>query len=98
MSKNDLKPKERYKIPRQSMPEQEPEDRVKNFNEVPFGYSPETARIAHETAHLLSGSDQLGEQRRADQPGGAGQQDHRSALRGSAKLSVSDDERIRCPW
>ncbi|GAB4150117.1 MAG: NADPH-dependent glutamate synthase [Planctomycetota bacterium] len=30
-------------IPRQPMPEQEPEVRVKNFDEVPFGFSPETA-------------------------------------------------------
>jgi glutamate synthase (NADPH/NADH) small chain len=30
-------------IPRQSMPEQEPQERVHNFNEVPFGFSPETA-------------------------------------------------------
>jgi glutamate synthase (NADPH/NADH) small chain len=33
----------RDKIPRQPMPEQEPEARAKNFEEVPFGYSPETA-------------------------------------------------------
>jgi glutamate synthase (NADPH/NADH) small chain len=31
------------KAPRQPMPEQTPEDRVANFNEVPLGYSPETA-------------------------------------------------------
>jgi len=37
MSKNDLKPKERYQIPRQEMPEQKPEDRIKNFDEVPYG-------------------------------------------------------------
>jgi glutamate synthase (NADPH/NADH) small chain len=36
------KPK-REKIPRQPMPEQEPKVRAKNFDEVPFGYSPETA-------------------------------------------------------
>jgi glutamate synthase (NADPH/NADH) small chain len=35
--------KERLKIPRQKMPEQEPKDRVKNFKEVPFGYTPELA-------------------------------------------------------
>ncbi len=35
--------KERMKIPRQKMPEQEPEVRAKNFDEVPFGYSDETA-------------------------------------------------------
>jgi glutamate synthase (NADPH/NADH) small chain len=33
----------RDKIPRQSMPEQKPKVRAKNFKEVPFGYSPETA-------------------------------------------------------
>ena len=31
------------KIPRTPMPEQKPEDRVKNFDEVPFGYTPELA-------------------------------------------------------
>jgi glutamate synthase (NADPH/NADH) small chain len=33
------------KIPRQPMPEQEPKVRAKNFDEVPFGYSPETAML-----------------------------------------------------
>ena len=36
------KPK-REKIPRQPMPEQEAKVRAKNFEEVPFGYTPETA-------------------------------------------------------
>lgn len=36
-------PKE--KVPRQPMPEQAPEDRARNFDEVPYGYSPETAII-----------------------------------------------------
>ena len=31
------------KIPRQAMPEQAPQDRARNFDEVPFGYSEETA-------------------------------------------------------
>src|SRR3990172_7894509 len=31
------------KIPRQAMPEQAPEDRSKNFEEVPCGYGAETA-------------------------------------------------------
>ena len=31
------------KIPRQPMPEQEPDVRRRNFNEVPFGYSKELA-------------------------------------------------------
>jgi glutamate synthase (NADPH/NADH) small chain len=35
----------REKVPRQQMPEQKAEDRVRNFNEVPFGYSPEQARL-----------------------------------------------------
>jgi glutamate synthase (NADPH/NADH) small chain len=33
------------KIPRQPMPEQEPKVRIKNYKEVPFGYSPETAML-----------------------------------------------------
>ena len=33
------------KIPRQTMPEQEPRVRAKNFKEVPFGYGPESAMI-----------------------------------------------------
>jgi glutamate synthase (NADPH/NADH) small chain len=33
------------KIPRQKMPEQEPKVRAKNFNEVPFGYTPELAQL-----------------------------------------------------
>jgi len=31
------------KIPRQQMPEQDPKVRIRNYKEVPFGYSPETA-------------------------------------------------------
>jgi glutamate synthase (NADPH/NADH) small chain len=38
-----MDPKEKIKIPRQKMPEQAPEVRRKNFDEVPFGYSDETA-------------------------------------------------------
>jgi glutamate synthase (NADPH) small chain len=38
-----LKPAERMKIPRQPMPEQEPSERVHNFDEVPHGFSPEAA-------------------------------------------------------
>jgi len=33
------------KIPRQAMPEQEAKQRVKNFQEVPFGYTPELAKM-----------------------------------------------------
>jgi len=40
--------KEKMKIPRQKMPEQEPEVRAKNFSEVPFGYTPELARLEAE--------------------------------------------------
>jgi len=39
-----LKPK-KPKIPRQSMPEQDPKERICNFNEVPYGFTPETAVI-----------------------------------------------------
>jgi glutamate synthase (NADPH/NADH) small chain len=35
--------KERMKIPRQVMPEQDPNERVRNFYEVPMGYTPEQA-------------------------------------------------------
>ena len=35
--------KDRRKIPRVKMPEQKPEDRVRNFNEVPFGLTEELA-------------------------------------------------------
>ncbi len=38
----EKKPK-KEKIPRQPMSEQEPDVRKRNFDEVPFGYSPETA-------------------------------------------------------
>lgn len=40
-----MKPADRMKIPRQSMPEQKPEIRRTNFKEVPFGYSEETAKL-----------------------------------------------------
>ena len=33
------------KVPRQKMPEQDPKVRAKNFNEVPFGYTPELAQL-----------------------------------------------------
>lgn len=39
-----MEAKERMKIPRQKMPEQSPEERKKNFKEVPFGYTPESAQ------------------------------------------------------
>ncbi|NOZ07697.1 MAG: NADPH-dependent glutamate synthase [FCB group bacterium] len=40
---NTLKPKERMQIQRNEMPEQKPEERVHNFNEVPLGFDPEMA-------------------------------------------------------
>jgi len=33
------------RVPRQKMPEQAPGARVRNFNEVPFGYTPELAQV-----------------------------------------------------
>jgi glutamate synthase (NADPH) small chain len=42
MTEMETKPK-KEKIPRQAMPEQDPGDRVKNFDEVPCGYPLETA-------------------------------------------------------
>ena len=37
--------KEKQKVPKQKMPEQEPKVRARNFNEVPFGYGPELAQL-----------------------------------------------------
>jgi len=45
MARAKLEKKERIKIPRQSMPVQEPLARIKNFNEVALGFSPELAVI-----------------------------------------------------
>jgi len=45
MAEEKAKGKKREKVPRQKMLEQKPEDRVKNFDEVPFGYTPELARL-----------------------------------------------------
>lgn len=42
METKDIKEK-KEKVPRQKMPEQEPQKRIRNFEEVPFGYSEETA-------------------------------------------------------
>ena len=44
METKELKEK-KEKVPRQKMPEQDPQKRVRNFEEVPFGYSSETAMI-----------------------------------------------------
>ncbi|HDY87088.1 MAG TPA: dihydropyrimidine dehydrogenase, partial [bacterium] len=40
--------KNKMKIPRQAMSEQASEERVKNFQEVPIGYDPETAQLEAE--------------------------------------------------
>jgi len=40
-----MEKKEKPKIPKQKMPEQDPKVRAKNFKEVPFGYSPELAQL-----------------------------------------------------
>ena len=40
----EAKPK-KERAPRQAMPEQAPEDRCRNFQEVPYGYTPELAMI-----------------------------------------------------
>ncbi|MGQ9695326.1 MAG: NADPH-dependent glutamate synthase [Thermodesulfobacteriota bacterium] len=37
--------KKKAQIPRQKMPEQDPQIRAKNFDEVPFGYTPELALL-----------------------------------------------------
>ena len=42
MENNEMKPKQQ-KVPRQKMPEQDPGVRVKNFDEVPTGYTEEMA-------------------------------------------------------
>jgi glutamate synthase (NADPH/NADH) small chain len=39
------KKEKKEKIPRQPMPEQEPKVRIRNYKEVPFGYTPETAML-----------------------------------------------------
>ena len=39
-----MNPKDKLKIPRQKMPEQNPLARAKNFMEVPLGFSPKTAQ------------------------------------------------------
>ena len=38
-------PKKPQRPDRQPMPEQKPEERIRNFNEVPFGYDEEAAKI-----------------------------------------------------
>jgi glutamate synthase (NADPH/NADH) small chain len=43
MEEKKMKPKERLKIPPQTMPEQDPKERIHNVNEVPYGYSEELA-------------------------------------------------------
>ena len=43
--KDELKPRERLRIPPQQMPSQDPAERVRNMNEVALGYSAEQARL-----------------------------------------------------
>ena len=43
-SKNPLSPRDRMKVPRQSMPEQPAQERAHNFKEVNLGYNPELAQ------------------------------------------------------
>jgi glutamate synthase (NADPH/NADH) small chain len=38
--RGEMAPKERLKLPAQSMPEQRPEDRIHNMQEVPLGFAP----------------------------------------------------------
>jgi glutamate synthase (NADPH/NADH) small chain len=45
IKKEPLLKKERIKVPRQEMPEQDPKERIKNFREVPHGLTPELAQI-----------------------------------------------------
>jgi len=42
---NKEKTDKKEKVPRQAMPEQDPKERTHNFNEVPFGYTKETAML-----------------------------------------------------
>ncbi len=43
--KDELKARERLRIPPQPMPNQDPAERVRNMNEVALGYTPEQARL-----------------------------------------------------
>ena len=45
MQPNEIPLKERMKISRQKMPEQDPRERITNFQEVNLGYDEETARL-----------------------------------------------------
>ena len=45
--------KEKKKVPRQKMPEQEPKVRARNFDEVPLGYTPELAQLEARVAERL---------------------------------------------
>ncbi|MBW2179846.1 MAG: dihydropyrimidine dehydrogenase, partial [Deltaproteobacteria bacterium] len=48
MTEQAEKKEKKGKIPRQSMPEQAPDVRAKNFEEVPLGQSPEAAMLEAE--------------------------------------------------
>ena len=43
MARPQIEKKERIKIPRQHMPAQDPKERIRNFNEVALGFTPELA-------------------------------------------------------
>ncbi len=45
MAEEKEKKEKKPKVPRQKMPEQEPKVRARNFDEVPFGYTPELAQL-----------------------------------------------------
>lgn len=45
MEEKKLTPKERLQIPTQEMGEQDPKERIHNLKEVPFGYTPEQAKL-----------------------------------------------------
>jgi glutamate synthase (NADPH/NADH) small chain len=45
MAEENEKKEKKPKVPRQKMPEQEPKVRARNFDEVPFGYTPELAQL-----------------------------------------------------
>ena len=63
MSRNPMKPKERVKIPRQKMPEQDPVERGRNFQEVNLGL-PES--FAHTEAMLRRQGDGVLEAERSE--------------------------------
>jgi glutamate synthase (NADPH/NADH) small chain len=45
VSESQVKPPKKERPPRQKMPEQPAEERIHNFDEVPYGLTPEQARL-----------------------------------------------------